>query len=274
VGDSDEDDTPTDDEETTDETFYTVKVDGEEYEVNLDELRKGYQLEKNYTKKAQALAEEKKEITTLKSQLEEQRNQYLKITQNLIAEQSADLNTAKKQLGEIDRSVDPIGFVQKQLEVQDLEGKLQQRLTVVKHASTEQQQQTQERMQQYLSQQNELLKSQLDGWGDAEKAKELQASIAKFALAQGYSDEDIKGLANARDVIVLNKARLYDEMVAKKDELQRKKVPEKAKIRRKSEAPKSGNTKKARDTKQKIDTFKRSGSVKDAAALLLARMPS
>jgi len=208
VGGDDEDDSAPDDEESTDETFHTVKVDGEEYEVNLDELKKGYQLEKNYTKKAQALAEEKKEIAVLKAQVAEQRNQYLQITKNLMAEQSADLNNAKQHLSQINRSDDPIGFVQKQLEVQELEGKLRHRMSSVQHASTEQQQQSQEQMQKYLAQQNDLLKSQLDGWSDVDKSKVIQTSIAKFAEAQGYSPEEISGLSNARDVIVLNKARL------------------------------------------------------------------
>ncbi len=42
--------------------LYTVKVDGEEKEVTIDELVKGYQLEAHYTKKSQELAEEKKVV--------------------------------------------------------------------------------------------------------------------------------------------------------------------------------------------------------------------
>ena len=39
---------------------YTVKVDGEEVEVNLDELRNGYQRQADYTRKSQSLAEQRK----------------------------------------------------------------------------------------------------------------------------------------------------------------------------------------------------------------------
>jgi len=39
---------------------YTVKVDGEEFEVTLDELRNGYQRQADYTRKAQSLAEQRK----------------------------------------------------------------------------------------------------------------------------------------------------------------------------------------------------------------------
>ena len=39
---------------------YTVKVDGEEFEVDLDELRNGYQRQSDYTKKSQSVAEMRK----------------------------------------------------------------------------------------------------------------------------------------------------------------------------------------------------------------------
>lgn len=42
--------------------LYKVKVDGEEAEVTLDELIKGYQLESHYTKKSNKLAEDQKAV--------------------------------------------------------------------------------------------------------------------------------------------------------------------------------------------------------------------
>ena len=39
---------------------YTIKVDGEEHEVTLDELRNGYQRQADYTRKSQSLAEQRK----------------------------------------------------------------------------------------------------------------------------------------------------------------------------------------------------------------------
>jgi hypothetical protein len=50
--------------ETDDEApeLYTVKVDGEEKQVTIDDLVKGYQLEAHYTQKSQKLAEEVKAV--------------------------------------------------------------------------------------------------------------------------------------------------------------------------------------------------------------------
>ena len=51
-------------EEASDRIIVKVKVDGEESEVPLSELRTGYQREASYTRKSQALAEDKKRVET------------------------------------------------------------------------------------------------------------------------------------------------------------------------------------------------------------------
>lgn len=50
-----------DEGDDTDE-LYTVKVDGQEKQVSIEELVKGYQLEAHYTQKSQKLAEEQKVV--------------------------------------------------------------------------------------------------------------------------------------------------------------------------------------------------------------------
>lgn len=50
---------------------YTVKVDGEEVEVNIDELRSGYQRDSDYRKKTMALAEQRKQVEAENSAIAE-----------------------------------------------------------------------------------------------------------------------------------------------------------------------------------------------------------
>ena len=47
---------------------YTIKVDGEELEVGIDELKNGYQRQADYTRKSQALAEQRKETEAIQSE--------------------------------------------------------------------------------------------------------------------------------------------------------------------------------------------------------------
>jgi len=61
---------------------YKVKASGEEVEVELDELIKGYQQGADYTKKSQALAEQRKAIEAERQHLEyvkQERQAYAQI---------------------------------------------------------------------------------------------------------------------------------------------------------------------------------------------------
>ena len=49
-------------EETPTGDVHTVKVDGQEQQVSLDELRNGYQRQADYTRKTQELASERERL--------------------------------------------------------------------------------------------------------------------------------------------------------------------------------------------------------------------
>jgi len=84
-----------------------------------------------------------------------------------------------------------------------------------------------------------------------------------------YTEEDLSQLVRANDLIVLHKAKMFDDLQAKKAKVKEKKGPAKAKARVKTKAPAGKTTKKARMVKQQRDTLRKSGSIHDAAALLL-----
>jgi len=53
------------DEEGEETEVYTVMVNGEEMEVDIEELRNGYSRQSDYTRKTQEIAEERKKSSTL-----------------------------------------------------------------------------------------------------------------------------------------------------------------------------------------------------------------
>lgn len=273
VGDTDEVTTPVEESETPETTevvdeFYSVKVDGEEFEVNLAELKKGYQLEKSYTKKTQALAEEKKEMSSLKQQLEAERDKYLQVNAQIANQANAQLTQAKQQLASIDSNEDPIGYVQKQVEVQKIEEGLKQQVKDYEAASTQQQLENQQRLQQFLVEQDTILNQQLEGWNSPTEGAAIKEGIMKFAKEQGYGDEELSGISKAKDIIVLNKARLYDELMSKKSVVREKRAARKPAPTIRAANSKPANTTKARAVKNKRESFTRSGTVKDAQSLM------
>ena len=275
VGDSEEEDDQEEYEEEPDSSsdpFYSVKVDGEEYEVNLEELKKGYQLEKNYTKNKQQLKVEQDELATLRGSLEAERSKYLQITQQLAQEQNSSLEAAKAELNAINKSDDPIGYVQKQFEVQDIEASLADKTNNYNYAMTQKQQEDNANLEQFLQQQSVELSAALPEWDDPDTSASFKEGISKFAKSQGYTDEELSTVKSAKDIIVLNKARLYDEMVAKRAVVRDKRSPQKATAKVRPASRKSDSTSKARAVKAQKETFQRSGNVKDATALLTQLM--
>jgi hypothetical protein len=58
-------------EDGPDEGLYTVTVDGEEVQVNLDELTKGYMRQAKFTRSQQQLADERREVESLREEVAE-----------------------------------------------------------------------------------------------------------------------------------------------------------------------------------------------------------
>lgn len=266
VGDSDEEEEESEAQEMTNEgDLHTVKVDGEEYEVNLEELKKGYQLEQNYTKRVQKLQEESKELDTLKTNLNAERQQYLQLMELAATNQMAEVNKAKELLGTIDKEADPVSYVKQQLRVQEIEDNLRQSVAGFQQAKAQSDKQNQEQRAKIVHQEQEKLSSLIPEW----VSPDFQKAVVDYAKAQGYSDSDLSNVISARDVSVINKARLYDELVSKKATVKKKRQPV-VKKKVKSKTPASAQTRKARAVKEQRQKLKSSGKVTDAANAILS----
>jgi hypothetical protein len=266
VGDSDEVEEESEAQEMTNEgDLHTVKVDGEEYEVNLEELKKGYQLEQNYTKRVQKLQEETKEVETLKTNLNAERQQYLQLMELAATQQLAEVNKAKELLTTIDKENDPVSYVKQQLRVQDIEEGLRNNITGFQQAKAQAEKAEQERRFKIVQEEQEKLSSIVPEW----LSPDFQKSVINYAKDQGYSDSELNNIISARDVSVINKARLYDELVSKKATVKKKRQPV-VKKKVKASSPATAQTRKARAVKEQRQKLKRSGSVNDAAQALLS----
>jgi len=246
---------------------YTVKVDGEEAEVTLEDLQSGYQRNSDYTQKTQALAAERKEMDNLKAQLEHERTQYLEANKVLLAQEYSEL----QQYETIDwatlQANDPLEYVTKQSEYMEAQRQAQVRVEGINTAAQQERLVQAEAQRVYLqTQQNELQTLLPESSTD-----EFRSKLAQYAQDNGYTGEDLDNLIRAKDVVMLNKARLYDELQVAKATVAEKKGPAKSKQRMKSAAPTGKTTVKARESKARRETLRKTGSLKDAAAVLLGK---
>ena len=257
-------------EEEEETPYYAVKIDGDEYEVSLDELQSGYQRQKDYTKKTQVLADQRKATEAQSVELTKQHEDFLKNAQIVDEMLNRDLKKFEKVDWEGLKESDPVAYVQKQIEVQEVR---QQKadLTAQAQAVYEHNQRTQadDRAKHMELQRKEAL-NLFPEWKSAEKANANQTEIITYARSMGYTDMELANLVNAKDLLILDKARRYDTLQSTKQGITKKKKPVIRKmVKSKGVAPKGTNVKKKSQVLQ--GNLRKSGSLQDAAALLYQR---
>lgn len=200
-------------EEEEQQQTFTVKVDGKEVSVTLDELQKGYSRTQDYTRKTQQIAEVRKQVEAETQAVRAEREQYAQ----LLGALQAQLQSSEPQV-DLDRLYheDPIEWVRQKEVMRERQEKLgaiqaeQQRLSQL--AQYEQQR----AMEAQLASQQEALLAALPEWKDPKKAKAEKALVIESAKAAGFTDEDLKSVYDHRLVLLLRKAAMYDQMVSKR----------------------------------------------------------
>jgi hypothetical protein len=192
---------------------FTVKVDGKEVSVTLDELQRGYSRTQDYTRKTQQIAEVRKQAEQETHAVRAEREQYAQ----LLGALQAQLQSSEPQI-DLERlyQEDPIEWVRQNEVMRQRQEKLgaiqseQQRLYQVS------QQEQQRAMEAQLASQQEALLAALPEWKDSKKAKAEKALVIESAKAAGFTDEDLKSVYDHRLVLLLRKAALFDQMVSKR----------------------------------------------------------
>ena len=274
---SDEDEE--DDYEGTDERavegedlLYAVNINGEEHQIPLDELLKGYSRQSDYTRKTQELSEHRRELDAYQNQwnaevqqIQTERQQYVAALQHVIENSMGSLDQFATIDWEALKNDNPLEYITKRDEFREAQDKVRQ--------SQYQQQQTQQLQQQEMARthQNVLheehgkLVEALPEWSEPQSRQKLSTDIKAYALSQGYTQEEINSLIDHRSLMTLYKAMKFDK--ASSPDVVSKKVKNKPKvIRAGSPRTKSEVGKQKRNAQMK--RLRSSGHVDDAASIL------
>ena len=253
-------------EEVAEESNYTIKVDGEEYEVNLEELKAGYQRQSDYTRKSQALAEGRKENEAIQSErikLEQERQMYANGLQMLKEQQQSKLQEFKSVDWETLKEEDPYAYMLKKDEYRDAQDKARNAVQQQRIVQQQQSQQESQARAAFVQGQYSQLIEALPEWNDDKST--VKEDIRKFALSAGYAPEEVDQLADHRSVLILKKAMEFDKLT-------KKVAPKKKAIKKVPKVQKSGRGKvkseSANDLSNKKRTrLRKSGTQEDAASI-------
>lgn len=211
-GESDDDEEP--DEEADDEQpqTFTVKVDGEDVEVTLEELQRGYSRTQDYTRKTMELAEARKAIEPEIMALREEREQYA----NLLPQLHTFLTTQMRspELEQL-RQTDPAEWAARMRELEQQEAATR---AEYERVTKEQEREAAENLHQEKVREAQALLKAVPEFADKTKYDETVA----YALESGFTRGGLAETINHRAYVVLWKAMQFDRLKAKGPEVRAK----------------------------------------------------
>jgi hypothetical protein len=256
-----QEDTETEEEE---QPRYKVKAAGEEKEVTLDELVKGYQLGADYTKKTTEVAEQRKANEAERAAIEEAKYardtyaQRLQAIEQFITEQmpQEDLNSLKEN--------DPIGYAVRVAELSEKKDQLNAIRAEQYRIGQLQQSEQAQAMQQRVAQEAQKLTAILPEFSDPTKGETVRKEIRNYGKTLGFTDEELSNVYDSRHVVTLHKAMMYDKLQKSKPAVT-KKVNEAPKMLKAGSANTKANS--TETIKKQSQQLRQTGKVRDAAAL-------
>ena len=260
-----EDEQPSD----TNQELYRVVVDGQEQEVTLDELMKGYSRQSDYTRKTEKLSQERKaleernaEALRRSEEAKIKRDEYAQnlrlLSEQLRAEPQIDMDQLYRE--------DPAEYVRVKADQDKRKELLQASIQEQQRLQAEKQAENDKKYQTYLAEQRELLAQKLPIYADKNKGPEFVKNLTNYAKEIGYTDQDIAQLVDHRAVIMLANAYRYDKL--KKANLKNKKVTKVSKVISSSSPKVLDDNEVAKRMKSKKATLKKTGKVQDAVSVL------
>jgi len=214
---------------TEKEPHYKVKAGGEETDVTLKELIKGYQRGADYTRKTMRLADDRREIEHAKADLEAERAAVTLDRQHYAERLAGHIPALQQQLAHF-KGIDwqclstenPALYAQAKPLFDALTGQLQQ--AEVERLQLEQQErqrhlQAVQAHQDHILEQKRVLIAKHPELADPVKGRQESAALARYLTEVGYRQQELSRLVDHRDFILARKAMLYDRLIASKDKV-------------------------------------------------------
>lgn len=252
-------------EDAGQEDLYTVKVDGEEREVTLDDLKRSFSGQAYIQKGMQEAADAKKEAEGVYQALLNERQQ---LSQLLNQAQSGQLAPPPVPPSRELFNNDPIGYMEAKLSYDEALQNYQVQQQQIQQVTESQNQQMQIAQQQYLQGEMQRLAQAIPEFSDAKSASKLKEDLVQFGSKVGYSESELSEVMDHRAILVLQKAMKYDQLVEGKS-----KATQKASNARPVVKPgtkKTGRTGQAKQRQNAQARMKKTGSIDDVAKFLLS----
>ena len=241
---------------TEEPELHRVKVQGQELEVSLDELKAGYSRDSDYRQKTHSLGLEKKDLEAEKGSLRQTYDTRLSELNDMIS--TAD-SFIRQQQGskDLQRLYDEDPTSAAKLDYQLREQ--QRQIDGMKSKANEA---YQKQYNEYLETQRQLAAAKIPEYSDPDKADQFRTNMRTSLRSYGFNDGEIGNLADHRFLMVIRDAMSY-KSVKDKRPIAQKKVANAPKVV-KSGVAKSGPSSGREGIRNKISRLKKTGHLREA----------
>ena len=264
-----------DEEDYEEQEVYTVKVNGQEVDVTLEEALKGYQRESDYTQKTQQLSDQRKEFEAEQSQFQQQRAETAQLRDayaQSLQQLQQQLEQGLTQEPDWDKAYEQLDAKEYARLVQDWQMRKENNQKVkVEQArvAKEQRAETEDLMRRHLAQQSDLMLQKLPQWKDEKVRDKERQELITYAKTLGYTDDEIANAADHRAIVALYHSMQLSKLNASTPEVKKKvrRAPKMAK----AGVPRSKNEVASRRREKLRKRHAAEGTIASAVDLLLQR---
>jgi len=240
--------------------LHQVIVNGEKIDVDLDELKAGYQKDADYRRKTEELAIDKRQLASDRDRLTKDYSTKLEDLNNLTMTLNAEVNSelSSKELDKL--------FDEDPTEAAKLERQIRRRKETIVQAQRKLRSHQENQFQEIVREEQKKVALKHPDFADPVKGSTLKTNMRNYLIGRGFNDQEVNQVYDSRMFDVIMDAMTHQNNEKLKPTLVSKKVKPSKVI--KSGIKESKEDKISQNRLEKIKRLQRSGNPRDAAELL------
>jgi hypothetical protein len=247
-------------EETQVTDLHQIIVNGEKIDVDLDELKAGYQKDADYRRKTEELAIDKRQLVSDKDRLTKDYSTKMTDLNNLTATLNAEVNSELSSQ-ELDKLFD-----EDPTEAAKLERKIRRRRETIAQAQRKLRTHQDDQFQEILREEQKKVALKHPDFGDPIKGSSLKTNMRNYLLGRNFNDQEINQVYDSRMFDIIMDAMTHQNNQKLKPTLVSKIVKPDKMVR--SGVKETKDERISHNRLEKIKRLQRSGNPRDAAELL------
>lgn len=241
----------------------TVKSDGTEKQVTLDQLKQSYAGQDYIQRRMQDVAQMEKQFQAQSQQIAQREQQLMQLEQQVQQLGMTPPEPPSKEMFD----EDPIRYMQQKMEYDEAVVQFNRRASQMQQLRAQQQAQTQAQKDAFKQEQAKILAERLPDIVHPEKGDKLKSDLFSVGVSYGFSEQEMANVTDARYILALNDALKWRRLQQKKTKAA--KGTEGTTPVVKAGAKRRAGEGEAAAKKKQQQKLRKSGRIEDALSLML-----